>query len=290
MPLESRTEQHAEIKNRIKEINERSEEQRKQLRYEFNTDKLANGQLGVLRNDEFVNGLLSVLLQNPDDLLTGSQDIVASLGDGLSAQDRQIRERALALLSPLLEFALGGDRSEILATLAGALERWLTIESETLPGYSIMFERIGQIINWFLERSSWREAATLVRLLSRISTNSLSKSPTIRGLSGSVLDKVATKNVISRLTDRYLLEDDDQRYLRDILAAFGKKAAIYNLDRVIHSQSKKERTSLINLIPVYREQVVPVLSECLENDPPWSVVRNIIYIIAGIGCGENYEL
>ncbi len=59
---------------------------------------------------------------------------------------------------------------------------------------------------------------------------------------------------------------------------------------MIYCASKEGRFALIELIPRVGEVSVPVLIECLEDDPQWFVIRNIILIISRLEDAELYSV
>lgn len=282
--------QRPEIIAKINGMREQGEAERKELRFAFNLEKLARGEVDILKNGEFVKGLQETLLPDAGEYSEKELSIIKNLGRGLVAEDFRIREKSLALLSPVAESCLKEAGSDTVFSLIPTFCAWLEYETELLPGYEVMVRRIERLAQWLLERSCWFEVEMVLELFNNISTARLEKNPAIRSLVSQALSTLCQKSVLTRLTNDYLLEGKEQRVSRNILLAFGTKAALYHLGRVIISQSKEERIALINLIPFFGDQVVPVLSECLESNPPWYVVRNVFYIIGEIGSDENYSL
>jgi hypothetical protein len=92
------------------------------------------------------------------------------------------------------------------------------------------------------------------------------------------------------LTDGYLLENEQQPLFQNILHSIGSIAAMYLLDRVSHSDSRTERIDLLNLISSFGNSAVPALEDCLKRDPPWAVVKNIIYLVSEIKIDAHYVL
>ena len=88
------------------------------------------------------------------------------------------------------------------------------------------------------------------------------------------------KEIVEKITDGYLFEDENQKTYKNILVFLGGKAATYLLNRVIQSHSRVERIALINLLPRFGTNIVPVLKNLLESNPPWGVLRNVIYIVS----------
>ncbi len=136
----------------------------------------------------------------------------------------------------------------------------------------------------------WVEVEEVVILLHRIQSGSLEKNKAIKSLVSKTLQTLEKKAIVERLTDEYLRQNEQQPLMQNILHCIGNKAVIYLLNRVIHSHSRTERLALRDLIPTFGIIAVPALKDCLKGKPPWSVVRNVIYMVSEIGVDEHYSL
>jgi hypothetical protein len=151
-------------------------------------------------------------------------------------------------------------------------------------------KRLEEILVWFLENSCWGEAEEVIGLLGRIQSGNLKKSAVIKVLIDKTLHNLAKKAVVEKLTDEYLTETDQQNLLVKILHVIGPKAVLYLLNRIIHSPDRTERLALLDLIPTFGNCAIPVLEDCLEKNPPWAVVRNIICIVSKIEDEANFGI
>ncbi|MGB3224772.1 MAG: cyclic nucleotide-binding domain-containing protein [Desulforhopalus sp.] len=266
-----------------------AEQKRKELRFTYNLNVFAQGNLQVLNNDEFFEGLKFLLTHSCENTVTKNQ-IYNRLGDGALSKEISIRERALSLLSSIAKIHLHQNEKSILIIISRSLCNWLEFESEVVAAFPVLSKRLENIFVWFLEHSCWCEAEEVIGLLGRIQSGKLKKSMAIKDITDKTLHNLAKKAIVEKLTDEYLTETDQQHLLVKILQAIGSKAALYLLNRIIHSPDRIERLALLDLISTFGDCIIPVLEECLEKDPPWAVVRNIICIVSKIEDEANFGI
>ncbi len=282
--------QQPEILEKVKEKIAAAEQERRQLRLTFNFNDFEKGNIQILRNDEFFSELEVYLLTYPIDNREKFFNFLSRLSDAALAEEIAIRERALALLSSATRFYLERNEKEIVFTLVDAICQWLKFETELLPGHSVLNKQLEDVLVWSLNNSYWVEAEEVFILLYRIQSGSLKKSKAIKSLTGNTLQNIKKKDIIEKLTEGYLLENNQQYLFQNILNFIGDKAIIYLFNRVIHSYQRSERLVLIKLIPTFGSKAIPVLEDCLKNNPPWAVLRNVIYIISEIGVDAHYAM
>ncbi len=290
--MEKKVGRNSEILETVKQNLAASEINRRELRFAYMLKDFTQGKTQVLKNEEFFTELKKFLSAHAVDNKK-IIDVFRCLGNSALAVEMPVRERALELLSSATKFHLGPkDRYDkaILLILIQGLSNWLAFETEILPGFSVLTKRLEELVLWLLNNSYWAEAEAVVILLQRIQSGNLKKSRAIQSLTSNTLQTIAKKAIVEKLTDEYLLENDQQQVTHNILLSFGHKAVISLLNRVIHSNSKVERLALLDLIPTFGEVAIPALQECLKQNPPWAVVRNVICLISEIGIDSHYCL
>ncbi len=281
--------QRPEVLENIKQNIAVAEKERRELRLTYNFNEFLKGNVQVLKNDEFYAELEVYVLgqpENRDKLIK----LLIRLGEGAVTEPIAIRERALALLSSATQLYLEQNDAEIISVLVDAICQWLRFETQFLPGLSVLNKRLEDVLVWFLTNAYWAEAEEVFVLLYRIQCGSLKKSKAIQSLTSKTLHNLKKKDLVERLTEGYLLENKQQYLFQNILNSIGHKAAIYILNRVIHSHNRSERIVLLNLLPSFGSTVIPILEDCLKQSPPWAVVRNVIYIVSEIGKDKYYWL
>jgi hypothetical protein len=282
--------QHPKVLENIKQNIAAAEKERRELRFFYNLNELEKGKIQVLKNDEFIAGLESYLLAHPYENIDEKTELLFRLSKVALEDEIPLRERALALLSSASKFHLEKNEKEIILVLIYGLCNWLEFETEFLPGFSVLNKRLRDMLVWCLNNGYWVEVEEVAILLHRIQSGSLEKNKAIKSLVSKTLQTLEKKAIVERLTDEYLRQNQQQPLIQNILHCIGNKAVIYLLNRVIHSHSRMERLALRNLIPTFGAIAVPALKDCLKGKPPWSVVRNVIYMVSEIGVDENYSL
>ncbi|MCP4343257.1 MAG: cyclic nucleotide-binding domain-containing protein [Desulfobulbaceae bacterium] len=267
-----------------------AEKQRKELRFVYNFNDFEQGKIQVLKNDEFIAGLQSYLLADLAENKDKKTQLLFRLGEGALAKEITVRERALALLSFATELQLAQNEKANILVLAHGLGNWLEFEEEFIPGFSVLNKRLEDVLLWLMDNACWVEAEESVSLLHRIKSGSLKKSRAIKSLTSKTLQKLEKKTILEKLTDGYLLENEQQPLFQNILHSIGSISAMYLLDRVSHSDNRTDRLDLLNLISSFGNSAVPALKDCLKSDPPWAVVKNIIYLISEIKIDAHYVL
>lgn len=265
-----------------------AEKERKELRFAYNLNNFAQGNVEVLKNDEFIAGLESYLWADPSDNLEKKAQLFMRLGEGAVVEEVSVRERALALLSFATKLYLAQNEKATILILGHALCNWLEFESEFLPGFSVLNKRLEDVLFWAIDNSCWSEAEEVVLLLHRIQSGSLKKSTTIKSQTSKTLQKLEIQSILEKLTDEYLLDNQLQPIFKNILHSIGPKAPTYLLSRANTNDSRTERLGLLNLIASFGDSAVPALAVCLESDPPWFIVKNIIYIVSEIKIDAHY--
>ena len=279
-----------EVLNTLKENIAAAEVERRQLRFSYSFNKFEHGDIQVLKNDEFYSGLETYLLNPSSGKKNNDQQSLLRLCEGIVAEDIQLRERASVLLSSTMELYLNLNDQKIMLLLVRGLCNWLEFENLMLPGFAVLNRRLEEVLLWLLNNSCWKEAEEVFVLLDRIQSDSLAKSNVIKSLTGKTLQNFEKNFIIEKLAEEYLQKNEQQQILQTILHCIGHGVVVYLLNRVIQSDNKNERLDLLKLISSFGDLAVPALEDCLEGNPPWTVIRNIIYVISEIGHDENYDL
>ncbi len=282
--------QRPEVLENIKQNIAAAEKERRELRLAYNFNEFSKGNVQVIKNDEFYAELEVYVLGQPIENREKLTQLLIRLGEAAVVEPIAIRERALALLSSAAQLYLEQNDAEIIFVLVDGICQWLRFETHFLPGLSVLNKRLEDVLVWFLNNSYWAQAEEVFVLLYRIQCGSLKKSKAIKSLTSKTLQNLKKKDLVEKLTEGYLLENKQQYLFQNILNSIGHKAAIYILNRVIHSHNRTERIILLNFLPSFGSTVIPILEECLKQSPPWAVVRNVIYIVSEIGKDKNYWL
>jgi len=108
-------------------------------------------------------------------------------------------------------------------------------------------------------------------------------------MAGNCIDSLKKKSILETLTDGYLAENALRPYYKRLLILLRSRAVTYLLNRVIDSHSRVERLAIMDLLKLFGDDSIPVLLKCLQTDPSWAVIRNVIVILSEIGDLDLYE-
>ncbi len=290
--MEIDRERQAQALAKAKEIIADQEKKREAARVEKGVVIFLQGKFDILHNDELVENLASYILNK---YITEDQDgaikILQKLGKSLCWDDVTIRERSLMVISVFTEIILEEDFDEFREVLARLLVDWLKCETEYIAGFEIVCLQLQKIVLRMLYAGQWHELENLIIVLYQISTGVIVKNNLIRGMTAKVHENLAEPDLLDKLVNVYLDENDDRRPLAEsLLVHLGRLSATFLVQKLIYSNNKEDRFALIDLIPKVGEIGIPVLVKCLKDEPPWFVIRNIILIISRLGDPGLFEI
>ena len=259
-----------------------AEKKREAARVEKGVQLFMQGKFDALHNDELVENLASYILNKY--ILDERQEairLLEKLGRSLCSKDVAVRERALMVVSVFTEIILEEDFQEFREVLSRILVEWLKFEDDYIAGFEFVCSQLQKIILRMLYSGQWNELESLIIVLYKIGTGVIAKSNLIRGMSAKVHENLAEPDILDKLVNVYLDENDERRPVAEsLLIHMGRFAAMFLVQKLIYCNNKEERFSLIGLIPRIGEVSVPVLTKCLDDEPPWFVIRNIILIVS----------
>ncbi|NNK13862.1 MAG: cyclic nucleotide-binding domain-containing protein, partial [Desulfofustis sp.] len=269
-----------------------AEKKREAVRVEKGVQTYLQGKKDALYSDELVENLASYILNK---YITGEEEaaimVLDALGKSLCSDTVAIRERALMIISVFCEIILEEDFEEFREVLSRILVEWLKFEEEYIAGIELVSSQLQKIILRMLYSGQWHELENLVIILDQIVTGTIAKSNLIRGISSKVHENLAEPDILDKLVNVYLDENDDRRLLAEsLLMHLGRHSAMFLVQKMIYCDNKEDRFALISLIPKVGEVSIPVLTKCLEEEPPWFVIRNIVLIISRLGDPNLYSI
>lgn len=267
-----------------------AEEERKRLRLRHNVGSFLGGNQRILKSNEFISELVELLSSPFDTENNEVLRLLQTLGDVTLSENDEYRERAHLVLSSCIQYFISQGDKDVIVVLSEIVCRWVEFEEVMSPSLPVMVKRLEELLSWLIFKNHFSDASKIIIALKIINGDGTQKSKTIKSIIGKTLDNLASKDTVEILTDGYLLANGQQGHFKEMLCGLGVKAATYQLNRLCHSFSKRERLLLLDLIPLFTHEAVPALKDCLAKKPPWVVVRNIIYIVGSIGEARYFPL
>ena len=277
---------------KAKSILSDAEKKREANRVEKGVQLFLKGRFDSLYNDELVENLASYILNKY--ILDEKQvagEILEKIGESLSSDDVAVRERSLMILSVFSEIIIEEDFRDLQEILSGILVDWLQAEDEFIAGFESLCSQLQKIILKMLYSEQWLEVEGHIAVLQRMAAGDIEKPQLIRGMVVKLNENLAEPDILDNLVQAYLDENGERREVAEkLLIHFGRFTAMFLIQKMIYSSSKEERFALIELIPRVGEVTVPVLVACLEENPQWFVIRNVIFIISRLDDSELYAV
>jgi hypothetical protein len=275
-----------------RKVLEEAERVREAQRISRGVAEFENGNFAVLQNNEFVANVAeyisSLLIQNKSDQAAA---LLTRLTECSQSGEAVLRERAVTVMSFLVGHLLEKGHLASFGAIARMLTGWLQYEAVYITGFGVICGQLQQMIRMMLSSGLYAEAEPLLEVIHQIQSGILEKGNTIRGMLSKVQENIASKEILETLVRTYLIDAEKKKTCVDhLLVYLGRRAVIFLLNKLMHSDSRNDRFLIMRLIPSAGNIAIPVLVECLRKNPPWFVVRNVIYIITEIGDPSLYSI
>ncbi len=193
------------------------------------------------------------------------------------------REKALMVIAILNNLCLSAGNLQLLRMIFRLLVKWLENETVYLVGFAVVCQQLQQIALEILRNEFWQDAEELLEVIYKIDNGILVKNDIIKNMTGNIREYIASQDVLEKLV---FIHDEATENKPDIanniVKYFGRTAILFLLEKVVFSEDKEDCLKLMKLLPGSGD-VLPVLLECLKNDPPWHVIKNVICLVAEIG-------
>ena len=271
---------------------EEAERIREAQRISRGVAEIENGNFTVLQNNEFVANvadyIFSLMMQKKEDL---ASTLLVRLAECSRNPETVLRERAIMVMSFLIGHLLEKGHLGAFGSMARLLTGWLQHETTYITGFGVICGRIQQMVKMMLGHGLYAEAEPLLEVIHQIQGGILEKGNTIRGMLAKVQENIASRDILEGLVRTYLVDAETKKTCVDhILIYLGRRAVIFLLNKLMHSDSRNDRFLIMRLLPAAGNMAIPVLVECLRKNPPWFVVRNVIFIITEIGDPSLYSI
>lgn len=270
-----------------------TENKRMLLRFQRGVADLENNRFTILQNTEFVDKLIDYLFTLYQKGHEGNIiKVLEKIGLCACSTDKTQRERAVFILSVFTEkVSQEKENAEFLEAVSRLLVNWLKIETEYLSGFEFVCTQLQKMLQRMLEMGLWYQAENLIIVLSQIQSGVIQKNNLIRKTINKVHSGLADESFLKSLINVYLDKQEDRRDIAEcLLMHFGSRASVALVQTLIDCQDKEKRFSLLEFIPTTGKVVIPILDRCLEKNPPWFVIRNVIIIISRLDDPTLYSM
>ncbi len=289
------------IKNMVGDIHRYLKSQKNLEKKEEESDEVKNiakevqvfrgGNVALLHDKEFVEQLPHHIMQ----LFQGGQEklalsLIDRLGECVLSNTVAKREKALVVIAVLNNLSIRTENVVMMKNLFFHMVRWLEFENVYLVGAAVICQQLQRSGLELLRHEYWQEVEDLLEVIFRIEHGKLEKNDIIKKMTINIREYIASQDILENLIHIYEDKSEEKpKSIENIVKYFGNSSALFLLEKVVLHEDEKSCLKLLNILPG-SGQIEPVLAECLKNDPPWHVIKNVICIVSEIGKPELYFL
>ncbi len=246
--------------------------------------QLIQGRLEVL-NDEgicrSVPATIVRLLENHKE--QAADNLLVRLVTGLCETDGELQEAVAGCLAETAHQLAAAGQWQRLEKLQPALEETLrTCGRDTLRAIKAV-TAIEQQVRHYMEAGDYKQASDSLAPLVNLTGDEDPNLEALRLQAGFGLDRLASLPLMEEILDDYLHREECREDAGRLLTELGRKSAEFLLYRLGRSESRSERTELLQLIGAIGKPAKDALLEHLRQPGPWYVVRNLIRLLGEVG-------
>jgi HEAT repeat protein len=222
----------------------------------------------------------------------GSVDLAISrLGEGLLSEYAAVQQDIVRAVSRVGERLLTRREMGLLYQLSRRVMVWIILETHLTPPYERICRQLGQLAIHLILEGRFGESDHILETFYIIRTGKLKKSREIQDRAASLLDGVATDEVLDVLLDEFQTDDRGKRSSAiDCLLHLGTASAGPLLGLLRWSPSRYERARILQILSFIGRQAVPALTREIGKDQPWFYVRNVVQLLGKMGDARHMTL
>ncbi len=269
-----------------------AEKKRAAIRFERGLLELENSRFAILKNIEFAETISKYLYDNFTDIDTDKGSIlIDKLFTQLVKGETNDRKIILPIFEKIGTAGLEGSNIRLLQFMCYKYSKAITDQYFDILLSVEICQFLAKSAIYFIRSNKWGDVENLLSVLWEIRSTSFDTSAGPVEPVPDILSHMATNEAIEKILQYHNNGNSDiQAKARKSIRCLGDNAVVFLLNRLIHSVTKEERFHIIGLIGGLGGKAVSAIRKSLEQELPWYVIRNIIYIIAEIGETENYPL
>ncbi len=246
--------------------------------------KLLQGRLGVLTEPAMarsIPGAIVRLLEHHKD--QAADNLLVRLVTGLRETEGELQVATATCLAETAHELAAAGQWQRLDKLLPALEQTLRIcGGDTLRAIKAV-TAIEQQARHFMEIGDYKQASDSLVPLVNLVTGEAPDHESLGLQAGFALDRLASLPLMEDILDNYLHQEESREDAGRLLTQLGRKSAEFLLYRLSRSESRSERTELLQLIGAIGKPAKDALLEQLQQPAPWYVVRNLIRLLGEVG-------
>lgn len=200
------------------------------------------------------------------------------------------REKALVILAVMNNLALTSSNLKLMRDLFALQVDWLEFESVYVVGFASICQQLQRMALDLLRNDYWGDVEPLLEIIYQIENKKIERNEVITKMTGNIREYIASQDILEKIVN---LKKDElvnkPAFAQDIVKYFGRSAVLFLLEHLVRNQDKEDCQNIIKLLPGAGD-IVPILVDCLKDDPPWYVIKNVLCLIAEINDSKLYYL
>jgi len=220
-----------------------------------------------------------------------AEAIIDRLGDGLLNENPDIRIRASETLISIVSDLTSEERANTVRKLLDMLIRWIEYETIVTPAYEQTCAELQRLAQTMIQSGSFAECRPILAVFNNIHSGKIKKDDAIQAISGGMLGKIATEDLLDILFKEFETNKQNKRNeAGHNLSRLGTAPLDRLLETLLKSRDSAERIRVLQLISEIGDVAISVLTERIEKGGPWYFMRNLVYLMGRVGGEEQAEL
>lgn len=250
---------------------------------------LLAGKLEVLEKRDFADKLsdriVSTCLQ---DDVEHFEKYILQLKKGIRFS-RLAREHVLSISSNIMQQLPDSASDFYLSHLLSFCIQYLRVEQHVSDGLGASFNQMKKICLLLLNGESWSKSISFLEIVAQIQLGIIEKSPNFVLLAKKLQDTIATKEILTKITDKYLFgEEVEQQHAAKTLLFLGRRAVIFLMNMLIRVEEINQQNLLTGLLSKYDREAYSIFNDCLSKTKSVSVIQRVIKLYEQTGDDYTY--
>ncbi|HOP46516.1 MAG TPA: HEAT repeat domain-containing protein [Desulfobacteraceae bacterium] len=275
-----------------KEVLEKEQKEKHAAHIKNGISNIIKDKNGALADREVIQFLPGFIMQM---FSKGKYDhawiLIDKLADGLSSDNLQVRIEVSQALSDIGETLISEKRHNELIRLSEKMVRWIENEIYLTPAYTKTCVQLQKLAQELIRKYEINECNRILEPFSLIYSGRIKRDKAIETLSGSVLNNIATDEILDILFREFQTnEKNNRKQVIESLSMLGEAPVMRLLDTLQSSEDRSERLRIIRIISGIGRIAAPSLISHIEKGGAWYYIRNLIAMLGKVGAEDHLKI
>ncbi|WP_136806312.1 cyclic nucleotide-binding domain-containing protein [Desulfosediminicola flagellatus] len=282
----------AEAQLKVKELLEITEIQRDRKRAISGIEAISSGKYSVLENEDFFRNIPYFIFKTPEGAkYLHSPEFIVGLNDSAVDKNKNLRSRAVTLLSFILDWAEANSEKEVQRRVITSLFSWMVTEDELVDGYEIIIRQLEKRCLEVLAAFEWDDAQIYLSLFSVVANDKNRMTQVIRSVASRTLWNIGNVTVLNSLFSSLFESDEIEiRNIEKCIVCLGKNAMLYGLGFLAQVEVPEQKEQLIDFFARAGDVAVDAIQASNLSFAPAHVFVSMIRIIKKMRKDAYFEI